>query len=432
MYRDKITDGDRMLFVNSDPLVLVDVGDHDVYKRWENRKLSPREQKEIFERRHPMPQAIVGQLFEGVTAEEFFSASADEILNNDKFTWKYDAELSLDWLIFLDEQQLTLKYQLLGQILEERSNCLFEIVAGAAGTGKTVILTQLAFDLAEVGLPVRFIANPGVVRQLRRSHGSVPGLTSEQAVSPGEIVLLDDPETVQDLIHFKSFATKNRASALIVALDPIQWKKRKSLEQFDKFLGGMSVKYLNVCYRQGADVGRSALQYTDQMLSGLNPYADFDKVAAFNSTRDWFLEHFVRDVEFSHEGGALQVLPGNLEERFTRQIERFRSRYDLWDWTAPLLLVWDERLVDLPKLKKKLKAISKGLNVEDKNMQDVDAIRGVEYQEVMLIVSAATWATFNTPQAAAGGLDWEARTPFHTFMTRAKDSVTFLIQEPLN
>lgn len=429
MYRDKVTEGDRLLFVNAESLILVDVGDHDIYTRWETRKLSPREQREIFDRRKPVSQEIVSQLFQGVTSQELFAASPEEIITNDKFTWTYDAEVTSDWLIFLDEQQLKVRDLLLTEIVENRAHCHFDILAGTAGTGKTVILTQLAIDLHELGLPVKFIANPGVVKQLKRVHGLVPGLTSKQDINRGDIVLLDDPETVQDLVAFKARASKIGASCLIVALDPIQWKKRKSLEQFAKLIEPLSIKYLNVCYRQGAEVGKGALNYTDQMLTGLNPYADFEKVMAFNATKDWFLKYFVRDVVFSHEGGALQVLKGAVEERFTNQVARFRSRYDRWDWTPPLLLVWDENLSDLKNLKQTLKTVSRGLNAEDKNLQDVDSVRGVEYQEVILVISAATWEIFNTPRSAAGGIDWEARTPFHTFMTRAKDSVTVLVAD---
>ena len=124
-----------------------------------------------------------------------------------------------DLLAGLDEDQRAVVTAIRGPVC---------VIAGA-GTGKTVLLVNLALSLATQGRNVVSQFNEQVLKYLNSGKQKVPG--SGMKMQPGAVVLLDDPENLSTLQQKLAEAKRNETRALVVALDPFQWTERRVYEK---------------------------------------------------------------------------------------------------------------------------------------------------------------------------------------------------------
>ena len=60
---------------------------------------------------------------------------------------------------------------------------------------------------------------------------------------------------------------------------------------------------------------------------------------------------------------------------------------------------------------------------------DPESVRGTEYQEVLLILSMTQWVELTGSSVVESNVDWNRASPIHMFLTRARDTVTILIDD---
>jgi hypothetical protein len=185
------------------------------------------------------------------------------------------------------------------------------------------------------------------------------------------------------------------------------------------------VHNLYVCYRQSANVGITALQFTNQVLEKTSPFIVDSKVDAHKKLLDPLREICVEKVEFVDTGGRFRLYENEVMEAFQNEFNRFSRRIDRWKHWHPLLIVEDKEGFPFPEdWKQKVR----GLNVITKSTEQVDQIRGCEFQEVFLFIGSRTWKILTKGILGATNNEWSKALSFHTLMTRPKDSLVIFVQ----
>ena len=429
VYRIQVTKGDRLLFIVADSsLTLLDVGPHSIYDEWEKNWLTSAQQAKILESRNPISDEFLGILAQGHESKELFETNENSVLDDSPLLLTFEEELDENWLYFLDEQQLNIKEAILSELRNPKIEGTNQILlVGAAGTGKTVVLSEICRELEKDGLRVKFKVNPPVRKQLVKAGVKHAGLTdSEFFDSKIDFLLVDDPLKFEDIAKYMLIAKSKGIKGVVFSADPLQWHKRKSLEKYDNFVRSLNREpfLLTNSYRQSEEVGKGALQVTRAILRDTNPYAALQKKKAYQDQIRPHTQFFLDEVRFNNPGGIFQVLEGNLQEDLALQSLRFRDRWDRWSWTSPLLLVWDPKMAsELATAKEALR----GMNITDKPISSSSEVRGLEFQEVFILISSSNWAKLNTRSEGVGQEDWEFKGHFHNFFTRAKDGVTVFV-----
>ena len=103
---------------------------------------------------------------------------------------------------------------------------------GGPGTGKTMILQNIAEKLDRIGRAVTLQMSDPVRKYLESGGAKLPGLNLE--VTEGTILLIDDPETSRHLISDLRRGKSRGVRAVVIATDPLQWLEKQSLEDFEK------------------------------------------------------------------------------------------------------------------------------------------------------------------------------------------------------
>jgi mRNA-degrading endonuclease RelE of RelBE toxin-antitoxin system/thymidine kinase len=425
----------RLIFVLERPLLLLDLGHRKtVYDAW-NHPTKKSVQNSYFEARGFVPPVLVDSYDEIYNGQQnrLNLANLGDVRRNKHVEIVFREELTPSWTHFLSEEQYHLKESLLERFIENEI-FQFHLVIGSAGTGKTQILIELAKGLNVFGLNVISFFNNGVQTMLRHANYKVPGLSDKEHRQKNSIHLLDDPEKVEDIRAAYDLAKCSNGKGLVVTIDPFQWKNPDAFEEFLSIVENpnyaISTHYLYTNFRQAQGVGRTALTYSGIIFEQMGrPAKQFPQKQ---------IEEFVADLrskifdktQFVHPGGAFI---SNTSEAFyglEENLHRIRERQDLWTWTSPILMVWDESVFTpswgydeilstyfLPTDR-----------VKHVMYSDPEAVRGLEYQEVLIMISKNKYDEFDKSAAIMGDKRWELRTPFHTFVSRAKDAVVLLVR----
>lgn len=421
VYRIKITEGDRLIFCIEDKkIVLIDVGPHEVMEDF--LSLKPSTKEGIFRNLIATPDWYYKKSNSINKSKSSFNLSN---IGDDDMRWLYDDELNESWLQFLDDEQYKVRTKIFDGV-KNPGTFRFHLVLGGAGTGKTVILLNLALSLKESGRNVVTRFGAPVLKYLNSGSQRVPG--SHLDLQPGAVVLFDDPGELADLRKMIQECKRVGVRALIVALDPFQWIERRVYEKFYELLDSLEpeVHQLSLCYRQSANVGSKALDFTDQILEKTSPFILDSKIEAHRKTLNPLKEICVENVTFADAGGRFRIYRDNLKLAWEQEIERVKSRIDLWTHWHPLLIVEDAEIFPIPR---EWKALTKGLNAVSKSIDASQQIRGCEYQEVFLFLSSRTWDLITNGVLGATSSDWQKAISFHTLMTRPKDSLVLFIEE---
>lgn len=422
IYRDKVSEGDRLIFSPTNGLLLVDVGPHEVMEefQWLGNKI----RREILADKSNVPEWFLKEFSDQTEiSNPVVGNQSGAGFDNSEMRWLYEEELNEAWLQFLDTQQAQLKDEIFER-LKIPGDFEFHLILGGAGTGKTVVLLNLALSLRSAGRNVVCQFNEQVIKYLNSGKQRVPG--AGLAMQPGAVILLDDPMSFTVLRQKLAEARKAEARALVVALDPFQWVERRVYEKFDELIEiSQPIQHdLDVCYRQSNAVGKLAIDYTKSILDKTSPFIIDSKIADHKKQLDPLKRICVDSVTFVDNGGRYKLYESELTKNFDKEFDRFLTRDDKWIHWHPMLIIFDPSGTSMPQAW--IEKI-KGNNVLYKSLNQVDKIRGSEFQEIFVLLGEKTWKKLQEGVPGAGAVDWERLLSLHTVLTRSKDTTVIFV-----
>jgi hypothetical protein len=439
VYAEYVTQKDRLIFMlNKNELILLDIGGHDVQQEYAH--LSPNVRHMDIETA-AKPATWFKELISGAsTKKSKKKASAkitkpfpvkSAILNpgaggEEAFRWWQEAELSETWIQYLDEQQANTSDRIFSKITSKPKSFQVFYICGGPGTGKTVILLNLAINLNHEKVEVGFELSKPVLSYLNSGKQKVPG--TNLAIGAAEVHLIDDPVSSDRLGEIIRKAKAGKCRALVVALDPLQWHERDTrFAAFNRLMAAEdSLKFdLDVCYRQSQVVGKEVIEISRNIFTKSSRFLISDKQSKeFKLIEPYFL--LATKVKFVDESGRSRLYTQFDKSELEREIARFKNRDDLWTHTSPIAFVYDDSIGT--NCRSEVKELAEGINRIDLKISEYRRIRGVEFQELFMFLSKDYWDKLSGGAAGLNSADWERLTCLYTIASRPKDGlVIFLI-----
>ena len=350
------------------------------------------------------------------------------------------AQFEEEWLAYLDLTQLKTRNKLLHEILANRNHQV-HFILGPAGSGKTVVLTELARELWDsTGDTAELSVPKGVEDYLRSAYSIIPGLG--KATTPSKCaILLDDPITFDYfLLVLEKARSKNLP--LVVSIDPVQWAERDTLIEFAKYLDEnptVKIHELKVVYRQAENVGRPALQVLEAFLQKTARHTDSYKDLKVKQKITPITDISIQNVKFAIPQGSYKVLEPvnwmNLVELFIDELVQCGKFESIKSW--PQLLIGTPIKDKLPagfpdsieemKILWEEKISTSKFNAHTRSFDQLELVRGSEYENVLILMESHHWQDLQDGVKNTTAKTWdELATPL-TFLTRAINRCTILL-----
>jgi hypothetical protein len=96
-----------------------------------------------------------------------------------------------------------------------------------------------------------------------------------------------------------------------------------------------------------------------------------------------------------------------------------------WNHSAPIAFVYEDEF--LPDQRDFVKKVAHGLKRVDVPLRDYQRIRGVEFQELFLFLSAGTWRGIINGKHGLSTKEWGALTSLYTVVSRPKDGLVVFV-----
>lgn len=432
-FRFKVTSGDRLIVVvDGNTLILADIGDHDVMDEYSKM---PRLARDEDLKKATAIEGTFKKLLNLSLSSKSKDGDSHEPLDisnvlagdveGDDSRWLYEAELSDEWIHFLDDEQSKISEILFQKLVVPSDEMSVEFVMGGPGTGKTVVLLNLATNLEQAGRAVSFEASSNVIKYLSSGGRNVPG--ANKGFGPGVVALIDDPTSSKVLADSLRKAKSAGCRAIVIGFDPLQWHERKMEANFKKICESVSYQFypLNTCYRQSGGVGGKTLELTEKIYQSSSRYLDSLKQQAEREELQPYIDLSL-GMSFVDDSGRFVSYDRDIDQNYRIEISRFRARIDRWTHTSPIAFVYDD---DLPKeFIKSLKNDAAGLNRTEIPLSKYREIRGVEFQELFLFVTSDFWNDLNSGKMGVGSEEWEKLACLHTILSRPKDSLVLYVK----
>ncbi len=431
VFKIALTSGDRLIFaLHSNQLILLDIGDHDVMQDYAH--LSSQVRNSDINRMLPIPNNLLSEINEAAQSSSMKTKPekppigsmniSEESIEGDS-RWLYEEELDERWVTFLDDEQFRISEELTGLLSDQELDFKVFLLMGGPGTGKTMILQNIAEKLDRIGRAVTLQMSEPVRKYLESGGAKLPGLNLE--VTEGTILLIDDPETSRHLISDLRRGKSRGVRAVVIATDPLQWLEKQSLEDFEKIQESYetSVFTLWTCYRQSLNVGKAAIDFTQEIinLQLAQQSTNIDKV-------DKDLEKYLDlsgGMEYVDDGGSFKIIRSVQEKHIEDILNNFRSRYDRWKHFSPICIVYDEQV---PRhIRNQVKQFSDGLNRSEVALNQVSRIRGQEFQEMVVFLSESTWNLIHSSGQVSKTGSLEIALQLHIALSRPKDRLYIII-----
>ena len=431
-FKVAITAGDRLLFViQANALILTDIGNHDIMDEYSRMSRKARDEDlnlstvidGTFKKQLEIAKATKGRPHEGPRSVEFGKVLQQNHEGDDS-RWLYEEELSSEWVNFLDLQQAKISSEIFEKIVSPSEEISIAFIMGGPGTGKTVVLLNLANNLIQAGRSVSFELSAHVLKYLNSGKTPVPG--ANFGFGPGVVALIDDPSSSKELAEKIRKAKSAGCRAIVVGFDPLQWHERKMESNFKKICENISFEIfpLMTCYRQTSGVGRKTLALTKNIFETSSRYLESLKQAAERKEMQPFMDLSL-GMGFVDESGRYLVYETDIQNNYLHEITRFRERIDRWKHTPPIAFVYEDGIPD--SFLKSLKQNAVGLNRIEVPLTKYRDIRGVEFQELFLFISPKFWRQLNAGKLGVGSEEWEKLACLHTILSRPKDSLVIFI-----
>lgn len=431
VFKIALTSGDRLIFVLLDnKLILVDIGDHDVMQDYAH--LGSDIRNSDIHRMLPLPTNIFDEIKQAAMSSSMkpkpksLTAGGINISENSidsDARWLYEEELDERWVTFLDDEQFRISEELTGFLADPEMDFKVFLLMGGPGTGKTMILQNIAEKLDRMGRAVTLQMSEPVRKYLQSGGARLPGLNLE--VAAGTILLIDDPETSRHLISDLRRGKSRGVKAVVIATDPLQWLEKQSLEDFNKIQESYnsSVYTLWTCYRQSLNVGKAAIDFTQEIinLQLAKQSTDFEKVG---KELEKYLD-LSGGMEYVDDGGSFKIIRNVQDSDIEEMLENFRARYDRWKHFSPICIVYDDQIPR--QIRTQVKVFSEGLNRAEVALNQVFRIRGQEFQEMIVFLSESTWNRMHSSGEASRTGNLEVALQLHIALSRPKDKLFILL-----
>jgi len=431
VFKIALTSGDRLIFVlHSNKLVLVDIGDHDVMQDYAH--LSSQIRNSDFDRRLPIPNNFLAEINEAAKGSSVKTKPNNLNIGGIRISeqsaegdsrWLYEEELDERWVTFLDDEQVRISEELTRLLSDQDMDFQVFLLMGGPGTGKTMILQNIAEKLYRMGRAVTLQMSEPVRKYLESGGAKLPGLNLE--VTEGTILLIDDPETSRHLISDLRRGKSRGVRAVVIATDPLQWLEKQSLEDFEKIQDSYKTSTFTLwtCYRQTLNVGKAAIDFTQEIinLQLARQNTKFDKV-------DKDLEKYLDlsgGMEYVDDGGSFNLIRNVQEKHMEEILGNFRARYDRWKHFSPICIVYDDQIPR--QIRNQVKQFSDGLNRSEVTLNQVSRIRGQEFQEMIVFLNESTWNRIHLSDQGSKSGTLEIALQLHIALSRPKDRLYVII-----
>lgn len=341
----------------------------------------------------------------------------------------FEEELADEWIRFLDQEQQKLSDLLFGE-LTTGSAATVNLILGAAGTGKTMVVLDLAWRLMhDAGLAVELQLPPGVREYLAKSDESY----WFQRAKSGSIKLIDDPKDFE-VMEAELSRAKRAGSVVVVSIDPTQWTNKRTRGQFWALLQNSTVKRfeLRTAYRQGGAVGKPALELLSNFFASASMFADANKVSHDHAKAKAWEDLCLREARHVDDQGFFILhkaeSPEELRELLSHELKDVMSFETYRRW--PKLLIGTAVSQGLPKgaPEELARAVEQhGLTYKIRSFDNVDEVRGTEFESVILFLSESHYSKINDGPTGLGSGDYQRLTQPLTFLTRAENRLVIFI-----
>jgi len=448
VYREYLPDGARFVFILEDEnFILVDVGGHDVSSEY-SRQSSTVINADLATKREPdewfmklLSKRHIGAKTKATfkNVEVNFEAILQENFgDDDSFRWWHESELNEAWLQYLDKQQQQVADKIYNSILAGGQEFKVTFIIGGPGTGKTIVLLNLAINLTNVKKSILFELPHQVFQYLNSGSRPLPGNwrnRSPAKKSSGknrpeisqEILLIDDPSSAQELNQRITRAKNQGFKSVVVALDPIQWHDGSRLNSFKKMSSVKSLEIckLNVCYRQSKGVGKESHAISKNIFN-LSTRNRNEITSGIEEKEKTELISSIDAIKFVDEGGRFKIYEEFTVRDLEKEIYRFSGREYKWTHTAPIAFVYGKEF--LPDWRETVKRLSLGQKRIDVALTDYQRIRGVEFQELFLFLSLETWRGITKGKHGLSSQEWNALSSLYTVVSRPKDGLVVFVK----
>ena len=434
VYASDITKGDRLIFmIEKNTLILLDLGNHDIQQDYAHMSQSTRLAdiatassvepwfRELISNVKAPKSKKIDETIKSAKATPIISAGSGA----EAFRWWQEAELNETWIQYLDDQQANVSEKIFSKITSKPKDFQVFYVCGGPGTGKTVILLNLAINLSHTKMSVGFELSNPVKNYLNSGKQKVPGVNFD--VGEAEVHLIDDPVSSDRLNELIKRAKLGSCRALVVALDPLQWHERDTrFAAFNRLMNAeASFRFdLNVCYRQSYNVGKEVLEISRNIFTKSSKSLDKVKTSRDFEEIKPYLE-LVTEASFVDASGRTQVYETFSESLLETELRRFTSREDIWSHTSPIAFVFDDVLSNEYRDLVKQKTV--GMNKVDLKLSSYKRIRGVEFQELYVFLSRSYWKKLYEGAQGLDRSDWERLTCLYTVISRPKDCLVIFV-----
>jgi hypothetical protein len=384
--------------------------------RWPKSKIS-----NVINSIHPADQSFVKLLSD---KDMFFAFEGVDGGQRSRFEEQYFNE----WLTFLDQPQIQIRDEIVKAVQTNLTGFECTLLLGGPGTGKTVVLTSAANQLAKLGMNSRFEVPPGVKDQLIATGNFLP-----RSNQNWNAFFLDDPIALDDLEE-AIVETRSLNRQLIVAIDPTQWRERKTIERFHELLRTEKPKILELRhgYRQGGAIGREAVKMVHTFLKKSSAYSEQSKRDSERAKAKRWENLCLKELNFSDNNGTWiigsQAADGNYLVKALQAFDlaaEFKS-----EKTWPNVLVALSNPNNLPPGLRTLENYAKHkypkLNIRHSSYRDVQKIRGTEFEAVIMFISEEDWSPLVKGLIGAKTTEWERVSQILTFFTRAENVLAIL------
>jgi hypothetical protein len=445
VYRDRTAGNQRLLFTPTahGPLLLA-LGPRDtIYDTYSQHHL----RSDLAKRPCELPPELIDRsksgLFVDVAGPRQPAAYAAE-------------ENSASWAQYLDPQQYDLATRIGLETLDldaTKGQRRSWLITGGPGTGKTVVLLRVLMDALDAGLQVMLSMSPSVVRyhEAALSSAGVNCRLQDYIGDPShpfrsgtlrdesklDLLLVDDPRSLEQVKHALRWVDAARARAAVVAVDPLQLDETVTDSAWASVVKPRHVteERLTACYRQRSAIGVTSLKAV-QVIGSSSMYGRDDKKQKDLSSRRK-LTAANNELEFVNPGGFQRIVAPATTEDVEVEIQRIlETRHLWWQHWKPLMVAIDD---DLGPPSANISEILRAVPHEIVRLEqdpDLDwrtlvpgvrSLKGAEFQHVLLFLSTPLYKELEHGFQAKGKTVYARRRLLRIPISRGRDSlVTFV------